>query len=67
MTVNNSRSNRQSLLEGSTDGKYVKARPDTITIPGLGNDLTVEYRSDLNRAQGYAIDETPHKNIPGQL
>lgn len=33
MTTNISRSERESLLEGATDGKYRKIRPDTEALP----------------------------------
>lgn len=53
MTVNNSRSQRQSLLDGATDGKYRKARPDTEIVAGAGADKVVEARQHLHPTWNY--------------
>ncbi len=70
MAVNNSRSQNQSMLEGATDGKYRKARPDPEVIPGLGNEHVVHDRSHLHAPWNYGFpsDETPlqERSIPGQ-
>lgn len=37
MATNTSRSERASLQEGATDGKYRKVRPDTTVVDYLGD------------------------------
>lgn len=48
MTVNTSRSQGQSLIEGATDGKYRKRRPDTEVQPGLGDAAVLANRASLH-------------------
>lgn len=68
MSVNSSRSMNNSLNEGSTDGKYRKARPNTEVIPGLGDEATLDNRQSLNPFYGYgfATSEYPNKVNPGK-
>jgi hypothetical protein len=53
MAVNNSRSNNQSLTEGSTDGKYRKVRPNTEVAKGTGDDIMLANRRGLNPYWNY--------------
>lgn len=64
MAVNSSRSQRRSLLEGTTDGKYRKVRPDTEVAAGTGHENTHLNRAHLLPGQveadhGYAADQLP--------
>lgn len=53
MTVNQSRSERSSMLEGTTDGKYRKRRPDTEVAYGMGDQIVQANRDALNPLNGY--------------
>ena len=66
MAVNNSRSLKASLSEGSTDGKYRKARPNTEVAQGMGEEIVKANRADLNPYWNYDfIDkEAPVKVEP---
>jgi hypothetical protein len=68
MAVNSSRSMNKSLNEGSTDGKYRKARPDTEVIPGNGDEATLDNRQSLQPFYGYGFitSEFPNKVNPGK-
>jgi hypothetical protein len=66
MTPRRWRSRVGMLLEGSTDGKYIKQTPDWSPVRGLGTDLTVEWRTDLSRQNGLGANESGHKFAPGQ-
>jgi hypothetical protein len=57
-----------SLDEGSTDGKYRKARPNTHTIPGAGDQITQKNRQTLHPFYGYGFinTESPVKVNPGK-
>lgn len=68
MAVNTSRSMNNSLHEGSTDGKYRKARPDTEVIPGSGNEETLDNKQTLHPFYGYgfATSEYPNMVNPGK-
>jgi len=55
MTVNNSRSQNASLLEGATDGKYRKSRPNTTVIPGMGDQLVKKERDGLHPYINYGF------------
>ena len=68
MAVNSSRSMNKSLNEGSTDGKYRKARPDTEVLPGLGDTETIDNRASLNPFYNYGFitTEFPDKVNPGK-
>lgn len=63
---NESRSLNQSLSEGSTDGKYRKARPNTEVAAGMGEEIVKANRADLNPYWNYDfIDkEAPVKVEP---
>jgi hypothetical protein len=55
MAVNTSRSLNESLGEGTTDGKYRKARPDTQVLDVPGNEKTMDNRQSLNPFYGYGF------------
>ena len=61
MAVNHSRSQRRSLLDGTTDGKYRKVRPDTEVVPGMGNEKTINTRAHLHPPfnYGFITEQTP--------
>ena len=48
MAVNSSRSQRMDLLEGATDGKYRKVRPNTARVSGTGDEQTISSRQHLH-------------------
>ena len=50
---NESRSLNESLKDGSTDGKYRKARPNTVVAPGMGEEIVKANRADLNPYWNY--------------
>ena len=65
MTVTRSRSLSQSLVDGGTDGKYFKRRPNTASTPG--NDaVTLGERSSLHPDWNYGLltQEAPSKVMP---
>jgi len=66
MTVNASRSQNASLLEGATDGKYRKRRPNTTVIPGMGDQDVVKNRAGLHPYMNYGFinSEEPSKVNP---
>jgi hypothetical protein len=66
MAVNSSRSMNKSLEEGSTDGKYRKARPDTEV--GIESTGTEANRQSLHPFYGYGFltSEYPAKVNPGK-
>jgi len=68
MAVNTSRSMNEGLNEGSTDGKYRKARPDTEVAPGLGNEETLDNKQSLHPFYGYGFStsEYPNQVNPGK-
>jgi hypothetical protein len=67
MTVNNSRSQNADMLEGATDGKYRKRRPNTVVTPGMGDQTVVANRADLHPYMNYGFinSEAPSKVNPG--
>ena len=67
MAVNNSRSENQSLLEGATDGKYRKARPNTTVQPGMGDQKVKANRAGLHPYFNYGFinSEDQSKVNPG--
>ena len=69
MTVNNSRSWRGSLENGSTEGKYRRVRPDwELTGDPGGDALTAANRETLHPFYNYGpvTKETPNKVNPGK-
>lgn len=68
MAVNNTRSDNQSLLEGATDGKYRKARPNTTVQPGAGDQTVKANRAGLHPYLNYDFinNEAPNKVNPGK-
>lgn len=67
MAVNISRSQNADMLEGATDGKYRKRRPNTTVAPGMGDQKVIENRSGLNPYWNYDYinQEAPSKVNPG--
>jgi hypothetical protein len=55
MTVNKLRSENAELLEGATDGKYRKRRPNTTVAQGQGDELVVKNRSGLHPYMNYGF------------
>lgn len=68
MAVNQSRSENDSLLEGATDGKYRKARPNTTVQPGMGDQTVKANRAGLHPYwnYGFSNSEDPNKVNPGK-
>jgi hypothetical protein len=68
MTVNKARSENAELLEGATDGKYRKRRPNTTVAPGQGDQTVIQNRAGLHPYNnwGFVNSETPNKVNPGK-
>lgn len=68
MAVNSSRSMNKGLEDGSTDGKYRKARPDTEVVAGAGTEETLANRQALHPFfnYGFVTTEHPNKVNPGK-
>lgn len=67
MTVPYRRSPNAELLEGATDGKYRKRRPNTTVAPGMGDQIVQANRADLHPYMNYGFvnSEEPSKVNPG--
>lgn len=68
MAVNKSRSENDSLLEGATDGKYRKRRPNTTVQAGMGDQTVQQNRAGLHPYWnfGFINSEDPSKVNPGK-
>lgn len=68
MAVNQSRSENASLLDGATDGKYRKARPNTQVQAGMGDQTVKQNRAGLHPYMNYGFinSEDPNKVNPGK-
>ena len=66
MTVRKVRSENSGLLEGATDGKYRKRRPNTTVEPDMGDQKVVQNRSGLHPYMNYGFinSEEPAKVNP---
>jgi hypothetical protein len=66
MTVRKARSENASMLEGATDGKYRKRRPNTTVEPAQGDELVVKNRAGLHPYMNYGFinSEEPAKVNP---
>lgn len=66
MTVNKLRSQNADMLEGATDGKYRKRRPNTTVAQGMGDELVVKNRGGLHPYMNYGFlnSEEPNKVNP---
>ena len=66
MTVRKARSERASLIEGTTDGKYRKRRPNTEVAAGMGDQNVVANRAGLHPYMNYGFinSEEPAKVNP---
>lgn len=58
MAVNTSRSMNEELLEGTTDGKYRKVRPNTTVTDIQGHEKTLDNRQMLHPFSGYGFATT---------
>jgi hypothetical protein len=67
MTVNKSRSQNADMLEGATDGKYRKRRPNTTVDAGMGDQAVTQNRAGLHPYMNYGFinSEAPSKVNPG--
>jgi hypothetical protein len=67
MAVNRSRSRYEGLIDGTTDGKYQKPRPNTRIEPrnAVGDELTIRNRRALNTFNGFMGAEATDKVNPG--
>lgn len=68
MTVNNSRSQNADMMEGATDGKYRKRRPNTTVAPGMGDQTVANNRAGLHPFMNYGFinSEEQSKVNPGE-
>ena len=66
MTVRKARSENASLIEGATDGKYRKRRPNTTVASGMGDETVVKNRAGLHPYMNYGFinSEEPNKVSP---
>ena len=55
MTVRKARSENADMLEGATDGKYRKRRPNTTVAPGQGDQVTSKNRAGLHPSMNYGF------------
>lgn len=55
MTVRKARSENAEMLEGATDGKYRKRRPNTTVAPGQGDQVTSKNRAGLHPYMNYGF------------
>jgi hypothetical protein len=55
MTVRKARSENADMLEGATDGKYRKRRPNTTVAPGQGDQVTSKNRAGLHPYMNYGF------------
>jgi hypothetical protein len=67
MTVRKARLQNADMLEGATDGKYRKRRPNTTVAPGVGDEKMVQNRAGLHPYMNYGFinSEEPSKVNPG--
>jgi hypothetical protein len=68
MTVRKSMSQNVAMVEGATDGKYRKRRPNTTVAPAMGDELMVKNRADLHPYMNYGFinsEETAKVNPAG--
>jgi len=55
MTVRKARSENADMLEGATDGKYRKRRPNTTVATGQGDQVTSTNRAGLHPYMNYGF------------
>jgi hypothetical protein len=60
------RSKHESLIKGTTEGKYWYARPDTEDPSGSNTAATLADRSTLQMWNGFNLQEAPRKDSPGE-
>jgi hypothetical protein len=68
MAVKKSRSENKALLDGATDGKYRKRRPNTEVQAGMGDQTVQQNRAGLHPYFNYGFinSEDPNKVNPGK-
>lgn len=66
MTVRKVRSENADMLEGATDGKYRKRRPNTTVAAGMGDEKVKANRAGLHPYMNYGFinSEEPNKVNP---
>jgi hypothetical protein len=62
MTVRKARSENADMLEGATDGKYRKRRPNTTVAPGQGDQVTSKNRAGLHPYMNYGFINSEESN-----
>jgi hypothetical protein len=66
MTVRKARSENASMIDGATEGKYRRRRPNTEVAPGMGDQTVVANRAGLHPYMNYGFinSEEPVKVNP---
>lgn len=62
MATNESRSLNQSMVDGATDGKYRKARPNTTVAAGTGDEIIAANRNGLHPFYNYGFANSEEAN-----
>lgn len=62
MTVRRARSMSADMLEGATDGKYRKRRPNTTVAPGMGDQTVSKNRAGLHPYMNYGFVNSEESN-----
>jgi len=62
MTVRKARSENAEMLEGATDGKYRKRRPNTTVAPGQGDQVTSKNRAGLHPYMNYGFIDSEEQS-----
>jgi hypothetical protein len=62
MTVRKARSMNSDMLEGATDGKYRKRRPNVTVAPGMGDQTVVKNRAGLHPYMNYGFINSEDSN-----
>ena len=62
MTVRRARSMNSDMLEGATDGKYRKRRPNTTVDAGMGDQTVAKNRAGLHPYMNYGFVNSEESN-----
>jgi len=62
MTVRKVRSENADMLEGATDGKYRKRRPNTTVAAGMGDEKIQQNRAGLHPYMNYGFINSEESN-----
>lgn len=62
MTVRRARSMNSDMLEGATDGKYRKRRPNTTVDAGMGDQTVAKNRAGLHPYMNYGFINSEESN-----